>query len=187
MKIKGYDVIILVHNVTNKILLCDSIYTVDMVMWPEIGNFSIAMIEVIFNFIKIGPEKPLFWGVVLVQVQYFGRLALGISLKFYTIMAKGLKLKVRKILGLIFAFVELTGEKLIVRLFAHPPSQIGLNCLYLWLWQWSTISSMVYWLHLENSDICGMLYRLLSFCLKTSFMMGGNIFLLIRNISIARY
>ena len=40
-------------------------------------------------------------------------LALGIALKIYTSMAKGLKLKVRKFLGLLPMFVEVTGEKLI--------------------------------------------------------------------------
>ena len=39
-------------------------------------------------------------------------LALGTNLKFYTSVAKGLKLKVRKFLGLIPMFVEVTGEKL---------------------------------------------------------------------------
>ena len=39
-------------------------------------------------------------------------LALGMALKFYTNMEKGLKLKVRKIWGLIFTFVGVTVEKL---------------------------------------------------------------------------
>ena len=40
-------------------------------------------------------------------------LALVTNLKFYTSMAKGLKLKVRKFWGLIPMFVEVTGEKLV--------------------------------------------------------------------------
>ena len=40
-------------------------------------------------------------------------LALGTNLKFYTSVAKGLKLKVRKFWGLILTFVEVTGEKLV--------------------------------------------------------------------------
>ena len=36
------------------------------------------------------------------------------ALKFYTSVAKSLKLKVRKIWGLIPTFVEVTGEKLVV-------------------------------------------------------------------------
>ena len=35
---KGYDVIIYVHEVTNKILPNDSNYIVDVVMWPKFGN-----------------------------------------------------------------------------------------------------------------------------------------------------
>ena len=44
---KGYDVIISVNDVTNKILSRDSNYIVDMFMWPKIGNSSISMREVI--------------------------------------------------------------------------------------------------------------------------------------------
>ena len=40
-------------------------------------------------------------------------VALGANLKCYTSLAKGLKLKVRKFLGLILTFVEVTGEKLV--------------------------------------------------------------------------
>ena len=40
-------------------------------------------------------------------------MALGTNLKFYTIVAKGLKLKVRKFWGLIPTFVEITEEKLV--------------------------------------------------------------------------
>ena len=40
-------------------------------------------------------------------------LAQGGSLKFYTSMAKKLKLKVRKFWGLIPTFVEVTGEKMV--------------------------------------------------------------------------
>ena len=43
---RGYDVIISVHDVTNKILSRDSNYIVDMVMWPKFGNSSISMREV---------------------------------------------------------------------------------------------------------------------------------------------
>ena len=40
-------------------------------------------------------------------------LALGTKSKFYTSVAKGLKLKVRMFLWLIPRFVEVTGEKLV--------------------------------------------------------------------------
>ena len=44
---EGYDVILSVHDVTNKILSCDSYYIVDKVMGPKFGNFSISMREII--------------------------------------------------------------------------------------------------------------------------------------------
>ena len=46
---KGYDVIILVHYVTSKVLSSDINYVVDMVMWPKFGNSSISMREVIIT------------------------------------------------------------------------------------------------------------------------------------------
>ena len=46
---KGYDVIISVHDVTNKILSLDSYYIVDMVKWPKFDNSSISMREVILT------------------------------------------------------------------------------------------------------------------------------------------
>ena len=50
-------------------------------------------------------------------------------MKFYTSVAKGLKLKARKIWGLIHTFEEVTGEKLVGMGFFCPaaPSWIGLN------------------------------------------------------------
>ena len=65
------------------------------------------------NFIRIWPEKPLFferWSWF--KFNNVG-LALGTSLKFYTSLSKGLKLKVRKFWGLILTFAEVTGEKLV--------------------------------------------------------------------------
>ena len=47
-------------------------------------------------------------------------LALGTNLKFYTSVAKGLKLKVRKFLGLISTFAEVAAEKLVVGSFCPP-------------------------------------------------------------------
>ena len=44
---KGYDVIIYVHDVTNKILSRDSNFIVDVVMWPKFGNSNIFMREII--------------------------------------------------------------------------------------------------------------------------------------------
>ena len=48
-------------------------------------------------------------------------LALDKSLKFYTTVEKGLKLKVRKFWGLIPKFVEIIGEKLVGGAFLPPP------------------------------------------------------------------
>ena len=44
---KGYDIIILVHDVTNKMLSRDTNYIVVVVMWPKFGNSSISTREVI--------------------------------------------------------------------------------------------------------------------------------------------
>ena len=52
----GYDVIISVYDVTNKILSSDLNYIIDVVMWPKFGNCSISMRKVI----RIWPEKSLF-------------------------------------------------------------------------------------------------------------------------------
>ena len=57
---KGYDVIIFIHDVTNKILSRYSSYFVDVVIWPKFGHSSIFMTEVIIN--------PIL-RVLLVQVQ----------------------------------------------------------------------------------------------------------------------
>ena len=46
---KGYDIIINVHTVINKILSRDSNYIVDAVMWPKFGNYSPSMREVIIT------------------------------------------------------------------------------------------------------------------------------------------
>ena len=46
---KGYDIIISVYDVTNKILSRDSNYIIDVVMWPKFGNCSISMRKVIIT------------------------------------------------------------------------------------------------------------------------------------------
>ena len=63
---KGYDAIIPVDDVTNKVSSRYSNYIVDLFMWPKFGKSSIYNN---LNFIRIWPEKPLFWGMVLVEVQ----------------------------------------------------------------------------------------------------------------------
>ena len=42
---KGYDAIIPVNDVTNKILSRDSNYSVDVFMWPKFGNSSISKLS----------------------------------------------------------------------------------------------------------------------------------------------
>ena len=44
---KGYDIIMYIHDVTNKIWSRDSIYFIDAVMWPKFDNSSISIREVI--------------------------------------------------------------------------------------------------------------------------------------------
>ena len=46
---KSYEVIISVHDVTNKILSRGSNYFVDVAMWPKFGNSSISVREVIIT------------------------------------------------------------------------------------------------------------------------------------------
>ena len=46
---KGYGVIGSVHEATNKILLGDSNYSVDVVIQPKFGNSRISIREIIIN------------------------------------------------------------------------------------------------------------------------------------------
>ena len=46
---EGYDVIISVHDVTNKILSCDLNYIIDAVMWPKFGNCTTSIRKVIIT------------------------------------------------------------------------------------------------------------------------------------------
>ena len=120
---KGYGVIMFFHDVINKVLSCDSNYTVDVIMWPKFGNSNISVREVIITIVlgRFDKENHIFWWVLLVKFNNLG-LALDMVLKFYTSLAKGLKLKVRKFRGLIFMFVEITGGKLVGGPFCTLPS-----------------------------------------------------------------
>ena len=62
---KGFEVIISVHDITNKVLSRDSIYIVDVIMGLKFDNSSISMRAVIITLIK----SDFVWGFVLVQVQ----------------------------------------------------------------------------------------------------------------------
>ena len=46
---EGYDLIIFVNDVTNKMLSRDWNYIADVVTWPKFGNSSISMREVIIT------------------------------------------------------------------------------------------------------------------------------------------
>ena len=48
-------------------------------------------------------------------------LALGMVLKFYTNMAKVVKISVSKFVGLVLTFVEVTGKRLVVEAFLPSP------------------------------------------------------------------
>ena len=66
-----YDVIISVHDVTNKILSRNSNYTVDVGLWPKYCKSRISIIEVIITSILQGLDlkNDFFRRLVLVQVQ----------------------------------------------------------------------------------------------------------------------
>ena len=69
---------------------------------------------------RIWAEKPE--GCSLFKFNNLG-LALGMALKFYTIVSKEFKLKVRKFWRLILTFVEVTWEKLVG---GSPPSILNM-------------------------------------------------------------
>ena len=62
---KGYDVIMSVYEVKNKILSLDSIYIVNVVMWSKFGKSSTSMKEVTitstssFGQLRTWPKKAL--------------------------------------------------------------------------------------------------------------------------------
>ena len=87
---KVYDVIVSAHDVTNKIISCDSDYIVDMVMWPKFGNSSISIRQVIITLIlkRLDKEKHFFEGWSWSKFNNLG-LTLGMALTFYTSVAKG--------------------------------------------------------------------------------------------------
>ena len=106
---KGYDAIISVHDVTNKILWHDSNCIVDVDIWPKFGDSSISVSFHNLNFIRIWPEKHVFEGCSWFKLNDV-RLSLGMTSKFGTSVLPGLKLNVRKCWVLIPIIVEVTGE-----------------------------------------------------------------------------
>ena len=110
---KGYDIIIFVHDVTNKILSSDRNYIVDVVIWPKFDNSSISMREVkTLTFKDLTRKNNLSEGWPWFKFNNVG-LTPGMALKFYTNMVKELKLKVRKFWELIPMFVDVVREILV--------------------------------------------------------------------------
>ena len=62
------------------------------------------------NFKALLRKTNLFEGCTWLKFNNL-RLAVSATLQFYINVVKGLKLNVRKFLGLIYTFVEVTGEK----------------------------------------------------------------------------
>ena len=91
-------------------------------MWPKFGNPSISMREVIItsNLYRFDQKNHLFEGWYWFKFNNLG-LALSMTLKFYTSVSKGLKLKVRKFWKLSATFIDVTGKKLVGEVFLPPP------------------------------------------------------------------
>ena len=122
---KGYDVIVFVYGITNNILLRDTSYIVDVIVWPKLGNFSISKRKVIITSILWGfDQKNFFERWFCFKFNNLG-IAQGMALKFYTSMSKGFELQVKTLWGLILTFVEVIIEKLIGGFFAPFHTEYG--------------------------------------------------------------
>ena len=78
------------------------------------------MREVILTSTFSGFDQNFFEGCVWFKFNNLG-LALGMTLKFYTSLAKGLKLRVRKFSALIPTFVEVKEKNLVGGFLSPPP------------------------------------------------------------------
>ena len=130
---KGYDVVIPVDDVNNKILSRDPHYIVQCSCHQNLVTLAFLWEKLSqLQFYKDLTRKTTFFeGWSWFKFNNLG-LALGTNLNFYTSLAKGLKLKVKKFWGLISTFVEVRGEKLVAFLTPPPPppsSWIGLKPL----------------------------------------------------------
>ena len=65
----SYDVIILFHGVTNKILSCDSNYIVDVGMWPKFLTLSFLWEKLTTILLEFDQKNDFLWMVVLVHVE----------------------------------------------------------------------------------------------------------------------
>ena len=142
----GYDVIISVHEVTNKILSRYSNYIIDVVMWPKFGNCRISMRNAITTsilFYKDLTKNPAFFeGWCWFKFNNFG-LALGTNLTFYTSVLKGLTIKIRKFWRLNPTFVEVSGG-----LFAPPSPYVW--CIYRYVCIYMCVCVRYWYLHSWN-------------------------------------
>ena len=90
---KDYDLMVFFHGATSKILLRDSNYSLDVVMWLKSGKSSISMTEVIItSILRRFDQKTK--GFSWFTFNNFG-LALDMVLKFYTSEDIVLQIKVR--------------------------------------------------------------------------------------------
>ena len=96
------------------------------------------MVEILYgrsyhnlNIIRIWPKTTFFEGLSWFKFNDFG-LELGMTMKIYSV-AKVLKLRVRKILGIVPTFVEVTAKKLVWGvLLLTPTSWIRLILNMIW-------------------------------------------------------
>ena len=103
----------------------------------QIWSCDQSLVTVAFLWKRL--TQPQFYQGLTRKTSFFDRwswfkfnnlgLALGTNLKFYTSVAKGLKLKVRKFWGLIPTFVEVTGGKLVGGPFWPPHPEQGQSSL----------------------------------------------------------
>ena len=103
-----------------KILSRDSNYIVDVVMWHLSLTFLLEKLSKPWFCKDLASKTAFFKGWSWFKLNNLG-LALGEDLKFYTSVAKALKLKARKFWRLIPTFVKVTGEKLVEGTFCSPP------------------------------------------------------------------
>ena len=111
------------------------------------SNCSVSMRKVVITSILEGfDQRNHFFlrGWSSFKFNSFG-LALGTNLKFYTSVEKGLKLKVRKFLGVVPTFGEVTGEKLVEGSFYPFTSQIGLILLLCQMHFYVLFYKILYW------------------------------------------
>ena len=90
-------------------------------MWSYEQNLvrlAFFMTEVIKTSILQGFHQSFFEGCSWFKFNNL-ELALDMALKFYTSVVKGLKLKIRKVWGIILTFVGVTVEKLVGGLFSR--------------------------------------------------------------------